>query len=300
MAALTAALVVAGCASPMSPPPTQVQTPGPDDAVYAGYGRPGLRIEASLAPAVVMPGGSVTVHAAVVNDDTESFEFQDCRAASFPTDDHGQAWGLEVRDQTRLYQAFSVAGLCPDDPQAPRASLAPGERADLVHTWGQIDTQGAPPGPFWLNLTFHGLEASLPFTLSFGEGEGEPRVELLANRTTLREGDRVLVSATVTNPTSRSFRYFVGSCGESVGFHVSTDRVSALPPSPDCMGPSYYTNLAPGQTLRADVHWDGTSQDAEGARTREPGRHTVSASFAFTDGHGQGGLVTAQVEVVVE
>lgn len=303
---VAACLFLAGClspASPGSPSGSSSQTSTNDeasDAVRVGFGQSGLHIEAELKPAVVVPGGSVTVSAALVNDAGTAFTFQDCRIDSGANDDRGQAWGFEVRDRQRVYTAYSLEGLCPGDPQAPRATLPAGERQTLVHTWGRFDTQGAPPGSMWFNLSFHGVTASLPFALSFGEGGGEPVVRVEADRATLHDGERVLVNATVTNPTQRSFRYQAGGCGDVLAFQISTSQGTAFPPRADCQPPVYETNLAPGQSLQGSAAWNGKWYGADGVGTLDPGTHTITVAFAYTDGEGLAGVATTSVNVTVQ
>jgi hypothetical protein len=304
-AALVALVVAAGCLSPSGPSAGPSASSSGSEAqdpmvVRVGFGEPGAHLEAELRPAVIVPGQSVTTQASLVNDGDGPFEFQDCQeAADADQDDRGQTWGYEWAGAgQRVYQGLYLDGLCPPEAEGARTSLAAGGRETFVRTWGA--TASMPPGPMWVNLTFHGLHASLPFTLSFGEGGGEPTIEVHANRTALRAGEQVLVEATVRNPTERFFRYWVRDCGVAVGLGVATSQGTAAPPRPMCSGPAYPTNLAPGETVRGALLWDGRWYDRDGHGTPDPGNHTVSASFAYTDGEGRSGALGATLVLAVE
>jgi hypothetical protein len=243
----------------------------------------------------------VTVQASVVNAGGDPFVFQDCRkAAPADQDDRGQTWGYAIIGGDRAYEALYQEAVCPEDTEEPSASLGPGERETFVRIWGRYDTLGAPPGPMWANLTFHGLHASLPFRLGFGEGGGEPTLDLHANRTTLRAGERVLVEATVHNPTQRYFRHRVDECGRGVALTIATSQGTAVPPQPMCMPPSSFSNVPPGETLKATLSWDGNWYDQDGHGTPDPGDHTVLASYDYTDGDGRAGSLHASMVLAVE
>lgn len=303
-AALAALVVAAGCLSSPAGPPA---SPGPGsgaqvdpDVVRVGVGDPGVHIEAELTPALALPGQPVTLQAAVVNGAREPFVFKHCRGGGgVSDDDRGETWGFELRGRSGVFEALYEDALCTEDPATARSRLEPGERETLVHTWGEFTTANAEPGPLWANLTFRGLAVSLPFTLGFGEGGGDPVLEVRANRTALRAGESVLLEATVRNPMQRFFRYLYDGCEGSSRIVVATSQGTAWPPPPPCTRPAWRANLAPGQAVQDAVVWDGRWRDPGGHGMPDPGNRTVTATFHYTDGDGRAGVLQASLVLAV-